>query len=40
MGVIGAQDKGPTSKFVNPPNLATIQADQTFTVQMKINNVS
>lgn len=40
MGVIGAQAKAPTSKFVNPPNLATIQSNQDFTVQMAINNVS
>jgi len=40
MGVIGAQDKAPTSKFINPPNLATIQSNTDFTVQMAINNVS
>jgi hypothetical protein len=39
MGVIGSQSQAPTSKFVNPPNLATIPANTDFTVQMAINNV-
>ncbi|ORY89099.1 hypothetical protein BCR35DRAFT_346581 [Leucosporidium creatinivorum] len=39
MGVIGAQAKAPTSKFINPPNFATIQSNTDFTVQMAINNL-
>ncbi|CEQ42375.1 SPOSA6832_04171, partial [Sporobolomyces salmonicolor] len=40
MGVIGSQSTMPSAKFVNPPNLGTIPANQDFTIQMKINNVS
>ncbi|GAA5913007.1 hypothetical protein JCM5296_003863 [Sporobolomyces johnsonii] len=40
MGVIGAQSTMPSAKFVNPPNLGTIPANQNFTIQMKINNLA
>ncbi|SCV71615.1 BQ2448_3203 [Microbotryum intermedium] len=40
MGVIAAQTKAPACKFVNPPNMATIKAQKTFTIQMKIQNVN
>jgi hypothetical protein len=39
MGIIAAQTKMPSCKFVNPKNLDTIPANQDFTVQMAINNV-
>lgn len=39
MGVIAATTNMPSSKFVFPPNGATIQANQEFTVQMAINNL-
>lgn len=39
MGVIGSQALMPSSKFTNPSNLATILADQTFTITMSINNL-
>lgn len=39
MGVIGAQNRAPTSKFISPRNLDMIKADETFTIQMKINNL-
>lgn len=35
MGVIVARQNMPTCKFVTPPNLATIKAGETFTIQMK-----
>ncbi|GAA5920148.1 hypothetical protein JCM1841_004465 [Sporobolomyces salmonicolor] len=40
MGVIGSQSTMPSAKFVNPPNLGTIPANQDFTIQMKINNLA
>ena len=39
MGVIAAQDKMPSAKFVNPPNGATIPASQTFTITVAIRNM-
>lgn len=39
MGVIAAKSKMPSSKFVNPPNLATIPADEPFTIEMAIQNL-
>lgn len=39
MGVIASTANMPSSKFVFPPNGATIQANQEFTVQMAINNL-
>ncbi|KAK4050858.1 hypothetical protein OIV83_003280 [Microbotryomycetes sp. JL201] len=39
MGVIAAQNRAPTCKFVFPKNLDVIQADQDFTIQMRINNL-
>lgn len=39
MGVIPAKEKMPTSKFVFPKNGATISANQTFTVQMRIKDL-
>ena len=39
MGVIAATTNMPSSKFVFPPNGATIQANQAFTIQMAINNI-
>ncbi|GAA6021744.1 hypothetical protein JCM10207_008562 [Rhodosporidiobolus poonsookiae] len=39
MGVIGAADKAPSSKFISPKNLDVIAPDTTFTAQMKINNL-
>ncbi|BGP26676.1 hypothetical protein JCM10295v2_005629 [Rhodotorula toruloides] len=39
MGVIAAQTKMPSCKFVNPKNLDTIPPNQDFTVQMAINNL-
>ncbi|BGP34320.1 hypothetical protein JCM10296v2_006135 [Rhodotorula toruloides] len=39
MGIIAAQTKMPSCKFVNPRNLDTIPANQDFEVQMAINNL-
>ncbi|BGO97452.1 hypothetical protein JCM10021v2_001102 [Rhodotorula toruloides] len=39
MGIIAAQTKMPSCKFVNPKNLDTIPANQDFEVQMAINNL-
>jgi len=39
MGVIVAKARMPSSKFVNPPNLATIPANQAFTIEMAIENL-
>ncbi|GAA5959753.1 hypothetical protein JCM3765_000090 [Sporobolomyces pararoseus] len=39
MGVIAAQAKMPSAKFVNPANLDTIPPNKDFTIQMKINNL-
>lgn len=39
MGVIAASSNMPSSKFVNPPNGATIPANQEFTVSMAISNL-
>lgn len=39
MGAIPAKSKMPASKFVNPPNLGTIRANQKFTIQMAIQNL-
>lgn len=38
MGIIPAKTKMPSSKFISPQNLATLKANQTFTVKMAINN--
>lgn len=35
MGVIVARSVMPSCKFVQPSNLATIKAGETFTIQMK-----
>ena len=39
MGVIAAQDKMPSAKFVDPANGGTVPADQTFTVTVAIRNM-
>lgn len=39
MGVIAATTNMPSSKFVFPPNGATIPANQEFTIQMAISNL-
>ncbi|KAL7337371.1 hypothetical protein BJY59DRAFT_704376 [Rhodotorula toruloides] len=39
MGIIAAQTKMPSCKFVNPKNLDTLPANQDFEVQMAINNL-
>ncbi|GJN92294.1 hypothetical protein Rhopal_005324-T1 [Rhodotorula paludigena] len=39
MGVIAAQNRMPSSKFVSPKNLDVIPPNQDFTIQMAINNL-
>ncbi|GAA6006573.1 uncharacterized protein JCM10292_005993 [Rhodotorula paludigena] len=39
MGVIAAQNRMPSSKFVSPKNLEVIPPNQDFTIQMAINNL-
>ncbi|KAH9474986.1 Pathogenicity cluster 5 protein d [Psilocybe cubensis] len=39
MGVIPSTDNMPSSKFINPPNFGTIQAGQTFNIEMNIKGM-
>ncbi|KAJ7728546.1 hypothetical protein B0H16DRAFT_1427991 [Mycena metata] len=39
IGLIPSFEKMPSSKFVNPKNLATIPANTNFTIQMVLNNI-
>lgn len=39
MGVIGAADRAPTCKFISPRNLDTIRSDESFTIEMRIENL-
>jgi hypothetical protein len=39
MGIIPSSANMPSSKFINPPNFGTIQANKTFTVQMAIQGM-
>ena len=39
MGIIAATTNMPSSKFVNPPNGGTIQANTAFTIQMALNHL-
>jgi hypothetical protein len=39
MGLIPSIDNMPSSKFVNPPNLAVLRANTQFTVEMNIANM-
>ncbi len=38
MGVIAAQDKIPTAKFVFPTNFATVKANTNFTVKLSVRS--
>ena len=40
MGLIASTDNMPSAKFVNPPNLGTIEADKAFTVEVAIKNLA
>lgn len=39
MGVIAAQSKMPSAKFVFPPNGGSVAANTAFTIKMAINNL-
>ncbi|KAI0318731.1 hypothetical protein OF83DRAFT_913987 [Amylostereum chailletii] len=39
MGVIASTSNMPSSKFVNPRNMATMKANTSFTIQMAINHI-
>jgi len=40
MGVIAAQDKIPTAKFVFPTNFATVKANTNFTVKLSVSKLT
>lgn len=39
MGVIASSSNMPSSKFVNPPNLGTVKANQQFTIKMALTHL-
>ena len=39
MGIIPSSDNMPSAKFIFPKNFGTIKANQTFTIEMAINNM-
>ncbi|KZT67619.1 hypothetical protein DAEQUDRAFT_672941 [Daedalea quercina L-15889] len=39
MGVIASTSAMPSAKFVNPPNLGSVTANQNFTIALAINNL-